>query len=104
MRGGLGDCLAVFSRIGGAVVNSGGNVALHCLAAAHGGRVRAVKINLMAALGKAFTNGERDAVFQIDIAACESYLCETRRPPEPLEYSFQNRPRWRRIARAPAPD
>ena len=37
-----------------------------------------MKINFMAALGKAVTNGERDAILEVYIAACKRYLPEPR--------------------------
>src|SRR5580704_16772313 len=78
LRGRLGDCLTIFSRIGGSVVHSGGKITLHCLSATHGGGICTVKIYFVAALGKAVTNGDRNTILQIHIAACKSYLPEAR--------------------------
>jgi len=76
--GEFGDRGAVFARVGGAVVDVGGEVALDGLAAAYGGGVGTNWRDFVALGGEFVAGFLGEAIFHLEVAAIESFFGEAR--------------------------
>ena len=75
--GRLGDCFAVFSRIGGAVVYAGRKIAADGLSSAYRLGEAALKVDLVAALGERRADVSGKAIFHHHVATGERIFRES---------------------------